>query len=424
MVVTLFHRIIFAVLIFVAMVLLMLLIQEPLYTLSLDWIKGYSKDWDDSSFASFMKIYTYLWAVLIHILATLYALLNGPKIRQLMYLNAVLLSYALCTFFKNLHNQLRPCWFDKQIPVIGMEDDFGNPSGHATNCGAVAGAALLLYVMDNEDFFLTLYERREDEKRRSSVLYSFPAKVVITVLLILSYLLVVYSRVYLGAHSLNQVLYGMILGTYCDFVIFYLFRADLIEFYKYLFAKKQKVLIKMYSMLLLAIALLVLAADTILYVSLRLTGTELDEETVQHVKTHIPTANKDMPVNAGLRNAGFGLGLIGAHLGVIFSLRYIDINPTRITVEFPLWKRIVRLLICLVVVAPLPLVLFILVPSFPPLYFFWFKTVIPSFALLFLYYAYGDYLMEKFCMLPVISSEGVGLMTDTREVAGSHEYAV
>ena len=383
---------------------IMLLIDYPLFQASLTIIKEYSMSWDTSTFASIMKIYTNVGAITLCVLASMYVLLSGPKMKQIMYLNAVLLGWVLCSFFKNLHSELRPCWDDKDIKVMGSEKDYGNPSGHSTGCGCIVFSALLVYLFDNTDFCLNDAEKECVIKTRTGFVYSLPTKIIISIIGVLAYALVVYSRIYLGAHAINQVTYGVLLSVYSVLTIFYLFRKELISFYKHIFLEFDKAVFLKYVAIFVLIIGFMTAAQVILYVALVFSGVKLDQETLKHIREGgVPTMTEDTPLNSGLVNSGLGSVIIGAHIGLLFSARYFGIDPMRISFEISFLKKLARLLYVLLIAGSLPVLPFVLIPFEPPLEYMWIKTVIPSWTIGFLFYGVGDYLMMKANLLPELA---------------------
>lgn len=91
---------------------------------------------------------------------------------------------------KAYHCDPRPFWTSDKVKSIGIycPIEYGNPSGHSW-FSVILGFGVLM-------------EYRGAGKRYVNILYS-----------ILMVIFVPMSRVYLGAHSLNQVLEGLIYGT-------------------------------------------------------------------------------------------------------------------------------------------------------------------------------------------------------------------
>jgi len=389
---------------FFVLALIMAMIDESLFEFSLKVIKEFSKDWKKTNFYAFMRSYTSVGAIFILVVGYMYSLIFGPKIKQLMFLNTVLLSQAANAFLKNAYHQYRPCWAERTIPVYGKEKDFGNPSGHSTGCGAVVFSILAIYLWDNFDFCLNKTEELAVKRSRASSLYSPVAKTIITLVLVFMFLGIVFSRVYLGAHSFNQVLYGSLLGFFCPFLIFNVFRQNLIDYYKHLFLYKP-INYRKNLILILALGILALFAHIATYVILKLSGVKLDTETLDHIRDYIPEFNADLPLDSGFINFGLGEMIMGAHIGVLFNLYYFDINPIAITLEVSFFKVIQRVLVICTIAGPIPVLAAIFLPVSPPLLIIWVKTVIPGISIGFILFGVTDYLLRKLKLLPEVKEE-------------------
>jgi len=399
------YRAIISIITFALLIIIMILIEKPLFDASINLIKTYSNEWDTSNFAAFMKKYTNWGTVIICSICALYSLLTGPKIKQIMFINTVMLGWVLCSFLKNIHHALRPFWAEKSVPVISNENDYGNPSGHTSGSGCCIISALLLYLLDNYDFCLNDFEKDCVTKRRTGIIYNFYTKIIITVLAGIAYLLIVYSRVYLGAHSMNQVLYGIVLASFCVFVIFKLFRKELIDFYNEILVVHDRTLFGAYLISFVTIVGGILAAQIIAYAVLNLTGVELDSATLSHIRENFKDFDKGTPLNAGLVNSGLGCLVIGVHIGLVISARFFTIEPTRISINVSMGKQIGRMIFMMAMIAPLPIVAYVYLPSYPPLGCMWFKSVIPSLVMGFMLFGLGDYLMLRIGGLPKLKKD-------------------
>lgn len=389
---------------FLILAVIMALVNDRLFQYSIEAIREYSKDWKKTGFDAFMRTYTNAGAVAIIAAGCVYCLLFGPKIKQLMYLNSVLLGQASNAFLKNLYHQYRPCWADLNIPVYGGEKDYGNPSGHATGCGVILFSALAVYLFDNFDFCLTEAEELEVKKTRAGILYSLPAKIAITVVTLILYLIILYSRVYVGAHSFNQILYGSLLGLFVAVAIFYVFRQNLVSSYKRILPNKSTNYVKN-SLIISAVGLFPLLVHIAAFLTLRFTGVKLDSKTLAHIRQHHSFFDANVPLNSGFINFGLGEMVIGAHLGVLYSLYCFDIHPTAVTFGLGFWKSVVRMVVVVAIAASLPVLAAIFLPVSPPLLIIWVKSVLPGLCSGFILFGLTDHLLCKLKLLPAVPEE-------------------
>ena len=135
------------------------------------------------------------------------------------FLNMII-SVHLCNFAKLVYSQGRPFLLDK-IVYITCEPGYGNPSGHSFQFTS----NLLAFVQ----MFIDLFKL---SKKYTIIIY------IISAILILS---INFSRIILGVHSLNQVIFGDTLGFTVYFIIFHILephKRDIKKFYNIFLNKK------------------------------------------------------------------------------------------------------------------------------------------------------------------------------------------
>lgn len=132
--------------------------------------------------------------------------------------------YYFTNLMKMMYHSPRPFWDNNQIQP-SCNTGFGNPSGHSvTTFSLYLG---LFHIITDFDFFKT--------KKHGIAL-----RIVIFSLFFLLMLFIVTSRVVLGAHGINQVLYGSLLGLAIYFIIYHIMAYPSMtnmEFYSHLFNK-------------------------------------------------------------------------------------------------------------------------------------------------------------------------------------------
>ena len=103
--------------------------------------------------------------------------------------------------------------------------DYGNPSGHTYNCAFFY--LLILWVYDRK--FHVIYEEAGLNYKR----------IAFILLYIITIVIVAFTRVYLGVHSLNQVILGIIYGI--GFMIIYTqFLSNYVQQNLTIFVQKEK----------------------------------------------------------------------------------------------------------------------------------------------------------------------------------------
>jgi membrane-associated phospholipid phosphatase len=124
-------------------------------------------------------------------------------------------AYVNTGIMKNLYAESRPFWVSEDIIPNKCRKEFGNPSGHC---------------MISTFFWLTLYLHKYHEvgaktpKIRSIFCTAYIIKMGLTIAMALFFLFLALSRVYLGEHSYNQVLFGSTMGLGLALVLHYFFK--------------------------------------------------------------------------------------------------------------------------------------------------------------------------------------------------------
>ncbi len=230
------------------------------------------------------------------------------------YLGALfLVTVMLNGIFKQTFRQPRPFWIDENIALDTREEGYGLPSGHVMN-------ATVFY------FFLAAWVRKKW------------AWAVAAVLLFLMAL----SRVYLGTHFVQDVIVGFLIsGT---LLLMYLFwnRRYGVRFRKRILGQR-----------LLAAVMVPVALGIVYAVILLIIG---QPDMSLPWAEHIPAAERSA-IDAVAQ--AFGL-LLGFGIAVVF-----EGSRVRFRADGPVWKRVVRYVVGLVVVLAIWRGLGILFPRDP-----------------------------------------------------------
>lgn len=102
---------------------------------------------------------------------------------------------------KSLYAEPRPYWVSDEIAHSSCTTGFGNPSGHMIN-NSFFWVSLYCHI-----FYDMMMSSDEGFWKRKSV------KFMSAIFLVVFLGLMALSRVYLGAHTLNEVLFGALLGS-------------------------------------------------------------------------------------------------------------------------------------------------------------------------------------------------------------------
>ena len=116
---------------------------------------------------------------------------------------------------KMVYRQERPLWMNDEIDIGNNHAcGYGNPSGHSLSSSCIYLS--LWYVLCD------IIDEKISDKLKAKVI-----KVITLILSILIFLTIMTSRLYLGVHSLNQIIFGCTLGI----GIFFLFLPILKVYY-------------------------------------------------------------------------------------------------------------------------------------------------------------------------------------------------
>ena len=391
------------------------LFRKPLF----EYSKKFEKNWQKSASEGtiiFFKIITKVCGEYLMGAPIGFVLCFFPMVKSSFYIAGLIFDLHFHSLMKIWYGNSRPYWEDPELFKGICDGGFGNPSGHSIS-SVYLYSALYIYLIESK-----MLENKNIIK-------------IILLLLFLTYaLLIVLSRLILGIHSINQILYGSVLGMFTTLLICQIFKLHKmpISFYKKLF--KEKLYIYCISSILILLALLSIISCTAF-------NKDFDYE---HNNQNLPEKCRNLPEyrkynNDGLFGAFVVFALLGMYLGqVIFwylidnrykkeikinkkieSLKSSDTindiskddydekkndilidklinnwneNRTYININMTKWLKLTMFLfICCI-----PLILFLFISKKANIVvIFIFKIAIPFFSTLFLIYSLGFYYIIK-----------------------------
>ncbi len=132
----------------------------------------------------------------------------GKPSRALYYLTMMIVNCYFTIMMKLILHRPRPYMVeDSDIKVNGFSSEFGDPSGHTMSCAQVLTT---MFLDLNANF-----------KAKNSYLFIGFMSIILVI--------VGYSRMFNGVHSLDQVIYGALIGLWIAFFGHQCVRADLIN---------------------------------------------------------------------------------------------------------------------------------------------------------------------------------------------------
>lgn len=199
--------------IMLVIILTELLYRNSLFDSSVDLIRKFHADKDSDDFIfSLCKFVSKLPEpyVLLFVGLLIYSFCNTYK--TVIFIMSMLISTYLISLMKLIYKSPRPYWNDLDILALSCEGGYGNPSGHT----------FLATVMGMVTWEITINNNPRLKERRL-------LKGISLVLYLLVMLAVAISRILLGVHSINQVIYGYLLGFSLYAFFFHVFYIDLLR---------------------------------------------------------------------------------------------------------------------------------------------------------------------------------------------------
>lgn len=130
----------------------------------------------------------------------------GALYDSFFYILSLSFSGYIMGIAKVAYHDPRPYWERDAIHANGCSRGYGNPSGHSMSIAIVTFLTLLIYQGYSAQF----------KHRR---LYF----ALLLILAIALTILIGFSRLYLGVHSFDQILYGWQWGLWFAFFYYYIF---------------------------------------------------------------------------------------------------------------------------------------------------------------------------------------------------------
>lgn len=277
---------------------------------------------NSESLTLFFKIISEIGKEYFYLPVLILLYLFYPLTKSLTYLFNLGISIVLVEILKNSYGNPRPFWIDTNLFKV-CEGGYGNPSGHSI--ASVAGFLGLWSTLFDVEYF--------DDKPfwKFSALF-FHIFIIINI---------IFSRLFLAAHSLNQVIYGASLGL-CVwlflYVIFKLHKSSSINFFMFFIKKANQIAVSIIFALLITVMLLIYFLKQNEYLAYEKIFQTLCKGVTQYKKFN----------NSGLYGGLVIFSLIGAYYGVMLMLYLIckkhEIEPEAAEEEFPVYIKYTKLM--------------------------------------------------------------------------------
>lgn len=222
-----------------------------------------------------------------------------------LYVGVTYTSIFANNYLKILLQEPRPFWVDSSITVLECESGYGYPSDH-----------VLTTVPSFLIFFEIMYYRFEIDKTVNANIFYWVG-IAITNLLCIS---IGFSRLSLGVHSLDQVVFGLLLGFAFYFFYLYVVDYDLRDYRPFLQMISNKYHIQKTIFIILAIYLIFMVNMYFIHITYK-------GEWMEVVKT-VCTTEYYSPFILAVIYSGEYFLLLGSFIGLLYDVKYNYSNFT------------------------------------------------------------------------------------------------
>lgn len=212
------------IILFLAFFIIEFFIRQPLFDYSLTFEEKWQKQASNSTIF-FFQIITKVGGEYLMAAPVSCVLCFFPMIKSSFYIAGLIFVLHFHSLMKIWYGNVRPFWEKESLYREICDGGFGNPSGHSIS-------SVYLYLT------LFIYIRETNHMKKK---YLF--QIILCLMFLTFIILIILSRLILGIHSINQVIYGSVLGLFTTLLVVYILKLHQmpIGFYKRLF--KEKILI-------------------------------------------------------------------------------------------------------------------------------------------------------------------------------------
>ena len=202
-----FAKIFIVIIYFVLIICIEQVYREDLFDESIDAQEDIRKDHNkNSAFYNFWKFISYFGVAAITFPIFAIILVFFPISSSFLTLQALIYSIYFTNLLKIIYRNGRPYWESEILDVV-CNSGYGNPSGHSVT--STTYYLTLPHIVTNFDYF-----------RKTTI--GKILRIVIFILFCILGALVMISRIMLGAHSINQVIFGFTIGLGIYFILIYI----------------------------------------------------------------------------------------------------------------------------------------------------------------------------------------------------------
>ena len=189
----------------IVLIMLEFIYRRPLFTYSLTYEQNIQASLSKNAFEFYKFISVLGGGVLIGI-GLIFVLCYYSLVKTIALCIGIIFIVYIHDIMKLMYGDPRPFWINSILFQGNCETSYGNPSGHSLTA---------FFFFLSFCYYLTIFD-----KIRNNLTY----KIIVYLTGIFLACLTAYSRLALGVHSLDQVLYGSALGIWFFFIFTYVFK--------------------------------------------------------------------------------------------------------------------------------------------------------------------------------------------------------
>ena len=202
-----FYKLTFLIGVFLLILFIESLIREPLFNFSLTLIKSLREEYPDknNNFYFLSKILAAIPRDIILVVISLITYNYFNIFKAYIMFTLIFYRKIVVNLLKLYYQSPRPFWYDEKLSYgEKVELGYGNPSGHSFTS--------MLFCLFIYEIWINSNLKLDDRKWIKRISFS---------LLFILACLIAISRVYLGAHAINQIIFGLTLAIFSYYIFFY-----------------------------------------------------------------------------------------------------------------------------------------------------------------------------------------------------------
>ena len=177
--------------------------REKLFSKSIEFEKEFQHYFSSKISQYFFTIITNFGSQVFYIPVFIIFFYLNPINYNFYILSTLIISIYIDCLLKIIYHDPRPFWKEKNL-YKECEGGFGNPSGHSFgSCATYLGI-----------YHLSMRNKYFKKKNNIKIFFFFFTLIFIFLIMI--------SRLYNGTHSINQIIYGFLLGLSIYFLMFFI----------------------------------------------------------------------------------------------------------------------------------------------------------------------------------------------------------